>query len=240
METHMTVMEACTMKISKETLDILKNFASINSNILVKPGSKIKTISNYKNVLAETTVTEDFPAEFGIWDLNKFLGVVSLFEEPEFEFQEKYVAISGDNGSKVKYFYSEPKLLTTVNKELKMPPSVVNCQILENDFKEIQKAASVLQLPDIKIYTPQDDVDKIVLTVMDRKDPSSNEYSFEVGKQESTEAEFNFYFKVENLKMLSGDYNVEICENSVAKFVNQNRDLTYWVAMEPDSNYKAL
>jgi len=240
MESNMTVMETCTMKISKETLDVLKNFASINSNILVTPGNKLKTISNYKNVLAQTTVEEDFTTEFGIWDLNKFLGVVSLFQDPEFEFQEKYVSISGSNSSKVKYFYSEPKLLTTVTKELKMPPSVVSCQIVESDFKEIQKAASVLQLPDIKIETSKDDVGQIVLTVTDRKDPSSNEYSFDVGRQETEEAKFGFYFKVENLKMMSGDYNVEICENSVAKFVNESSDLTYWVAMEPDSHYKAL
>ena len=121
-----------------------------------------------------------------------------------------------------------------------MPPSVVNCEIVESDFKEIQKAASVLQLPDIKIETSKDDVGQIILTVTDRKDPSSNEYSFDVGRQETEEAEFGFYFKVENLKMMSGDYDVEICENSVAKFTNKSSDLTYWVAMEPDSHYKTL
>ena len=236
----MVTMEATAMKISKETIEVLKNFASINSNILIKPGSEIKTLSNYKNVLAQATVEEDFPAEFGIWDLHKFLGVVSLFDDPSFEFHEKYVTISGEGGSTVKYFYSEPKLLTTVTKELKMPPSVVNCEINESDFREIQKAASVLQLPDIKIETPQSDIDDIVLTVFDRKDPSTNEYSFKVGRQEETSAEFGFFFKVENLKMLTGDYDVEICENSVAKFVNKNRDISYWVAMEPDSYYKPL
>ena len=233
-------MESTSMKISKETLDVLKNFASINSNILVKPGNVIKTLSNYKNVLAQATVEEDFPTEFGIYDLHKMLGVISLFEDPSLEFHEKYVVISGDNGSTVKYFYSEPKLLTTVTKDLKMPPSVVRCEILENDFKEIQKAASVLQLPDIKIETPQSNIDDIVLTVFDRKDPSTNEYSFKIGQQEATEAEFGFFFKVENLKMLTGDYEVEICENSVAKFSNKNRDLSYWIAMEPDSYYKPL
>jgi len=233
-------MESTSMKISKETIDVLKNFASINSNILVKPGNVIKTLSNYKNVLAQATVEEDFPVEFGIFDLHKMLGVIGLFEDPSLEFHEKHAVISGDNGSKVKYFYSEPKLLTTVTKDLKMPPSVVHCEILENDFKEIQKAASVLQLPDIKIETPQSNIDDIVLTVFDRKDPSTNEYSFKIGQTDNTDAEFGFFFKVENLKMLTGDYDVEICENSVAKFSNKNRDLSYWIAMEPDSYYKAL
>ena len=224
------------MKISKQTIDILKNFASINSNILIKPGKMIKTISNYKNVLAQAEVGEEFPIEFGVWDLNKMLGVLSLFESPTLDFHDKYVIIAGGDSS-VKYYYSEPKLLTTVTKELKMPTPVVFANINEEDVREIQKAASVLQLPDIKIETPADD-EGIVLTVMDRKDPSSNEYSFDIGKSEPN-TEFGFYFKVENLKMLPGSYELEICENSVAKFINKNLDLSYWIAMEPDSHYKA-
>mgnify|MGYP003123973357 CR=1 FL=1 len=224
------------MQISKQTIEVLKNFASINSNILIKPGNQIKTISNYKNVLAQATVEETFPVEFGVWDLNKMLGVISLFDSPTLDFDDKYVTIWGGESS-VKYYYSEPKLLTTVTKELKMPEAVVFASLDEEDVKEIQKAASVLQLPDIKISSNNLGGD-IVLTVMDRKDPSSNEYSFTIGDI-ADEAEFNFHFKVENLKMLVGDYNLQICENSVAKFESRNLDLTYWIAMEPDSNYKA-
>ena len=225
---------ATKMEISKETLELLKNFASINSNILVKPGNKIRTISNYKNVLAEAEVTETFDTEFGIWDLNKLLGTVSLFESPKFEFDEKKMVIEGENGAKVVYFYSEPKLLTTVTKELNMPDVVVECNIGEGDFKEIQRAASVLQLPDLKISSEGDD---IVMTVHDRKDPSTNSYSFSVGDN-SEGCEFDFYFKVENMKMISGDYEVNICENRVAQFCNKSIDVKYWVAMEPDSCYK--
>ena len=169
------------MKISAQTLEILKNFASINSNILVKPGDKIKTVSNYKNVLAEANVPEYFDTEFGIWDLNKLLGVVSLFEDPSFEFGEKSMVIEGNNGATVRYYYSEPKLLTTVNKELNMPDAVVHCEIKEEDFKEIQRAASVLQLPDLKISSEGED---ITLTIHDRKDPSTNSYSFGVGSND--------------------------------------------------------
>tara|TARA_Y100000034_G_scaffold65347_1_gene78996 strand:- start:139 stop:828 length:690 start_codon:yes stop_codon:yes gene_type:complete len=226
---------ATKLKISKQTIELLKNFASINSNILVRPGNKIKTISNYKNVLAEATVEESFDIEFGIWDLNKFLGTISLFESPTFEFNQKNVIIEGENGATVVYYYSEPKLLTTVNKELKMPEAVVQCEIKEEDFKEIQRAAGVLQLPDLKISS---EGDKINLTVHDRKDPSSNSWTFEVGDN-TEDADFSFLFKVENMKMLSGDYNIEICKNSVAKFNNKAIDLSYWVAMEPDSTYNA-
>ena len=221
-------------KISNETLELLKNFASINSNILVKPGSKIKTVSNYKNVLAEANIAEYFDTEFGIWDLNKLLGVISLLEDPSFEFGEKSMTIEGENGATVRYYYSEPKLLTTVNKELNMPEAVVKCEIKEEDFKEIQRAASVLQLPDLKISSEGDD---IVMTVHDRKDPSTNSYSFSVGDN-SEGCEFDFYFKVENMKMISGDYEVNICENRVAQFCNKSIDVKYWVAMEPDSSYK--
>lgn len=221
------------MEISKKTIELLKNFASINSNILVKPGNKIVTISNYKNVLAEAEVSEDFDTTFGIWDLNKLLGTVSLFDSPSFEFHEKHMVIDGDNAT-VKYYYSEPKLLTTVTKELVMPDVVVTCEIGEEDFKEIQRAASVLQLPDLKISS---EGDKIVLTVHDRKDSTSNQYSFEVGDNDSN-SDFEFLFKVENMKMLPGDYKVEIAQNSVAQFSNKNISLRYWVAMEPDSSYK--
>ena len=229
----MTTATTNKMNISTETLDLLKNFSSINSNILVKEGNRIRTISNYKNVLAEATVSETFDTEFGIWDLTKFLGTVSLFDSPTFEFGERAVTVSGNNGAEVVYYYCEPKLLTTVTKEIKMPDAVVNCELLEYDFKEIQKSSSVLQLPDLKISS---EGDKVILTVQDRKDPSSNTYSMEIGDH-TEDSTFEFFFKMENLKMLTGDYDVEICQNSVACFTNKNIDLKYWIAMEPDSNY---
>ncbi len=224
---------ATKMQISRNTLEILKNFASINSNILVKPGNKIRTISNYKNVLAEADLGEDFDTEFGIWDLNKLLGTISLFDSPKFEFDEKYMTIEGDNGATVRYYYSEPKLLTTVTKEINMPNVAVSCTINEDDFKEIHRASSVLQLPDLKISSMGD---SSILTIHDRKDSSSNSYTFEVGNNPDG-AEFNFYFKVENMKMLPGEYDVDICETAVARFSNKNVGLRYWVAMEPDSSY---
>ena len=103
-----------TMKLSKNTLDILKNFSTINSNILVEPGNVIKTVSPVKNVMSQATVKEKFDCQFGIWDLGKFLGTISLFEDPDFSFDDKHVTISGSNGTKVTYYYSEPKLLTTL------------------------------------------------------------------------------------------------------------------------------
>ena len=219
-----------SLTLSKQTIDLLKNFASINSNILIKPGKSIRTISNYKNLMAETTVDEEFPQEFGIWDLNKLLGTVSLFDSPTFEFEDKHMVISG-GGSRVKYFYSEPKLLTTINKELKMPDVVVTVILTDESIKEIQKAASVLQLPDLSICS---DDGEMLIRVNDRKDPTSNNFVLEMGP---TNKDFDFRFKVENLKLYPGGYNVEIAESSVAKFTHDSLDLKYFIALEPDSTY---
>jgi len=222
---------ATTIKLSKKTLDILKNFASINSNILVNSGNTITTISPVKNVLAEATVEETFDTQFGVWDLNKFLGTVSLFDDPEFEFHDKYVTISGSNGSSVKYFYCEPKLLTTPTKKIQMPTSVVSFKLTQKHFTELQKAASVLQLPDIAVRSNDG---RIELVALDKNDTTSNSYSVDVGE---TEVDFEFYFKVENLKLIYGDYSVEITEKIVSKFTHETLNLSYWIALEPDSKY---
>ena len=139
------------MKFSKQTFEILKNFSTINSNILVKPGNKIGTISPSKNLMAEAVVAEEFGVEFGIWDLSKFLGTISLFQDPEFEFEEKYVLVKSSTGSCVKYYYSEPSLLTVPQNKIAMPDTVISFNLPQSTFNEIQRAGSVLQLPDLAI-----------------------------------------------------------------------------------------
>ncbi len=226
---------ATAMKLSQETLDILKNFAGINSNILVEPGNTIRTVSPVKNVLAEAEVSETFDTQFGIWDLNKFLSTVSLFTEPEFEFHDNYVIISGENGSSVKYFYSEPQLLTTVNKKINMPEPVVEFELDESDYTELLRAGSVLQLPDLSVRT---DGDSMVMLIHDKDDVTSNSYSIDLGSLPTPDDDFKFNFKVENLKMMSGDYDVSITDKVVSRFVNKNKNVTYWIALESDSTYK--
>ena len=228
----MTTTQTST-KISKETLEVLKNFASINSNILVKSGNVLTTISPVKNVMAKATVNESFDTEFGIWDLNKFLGTISLFDSPNFEFHDKSVRIS-NGSSEVVYYYSEPKLLTTPTKEITMPDGVLNFTLKESDLQELQKAASVMQLPDMVVRSSGGSV---MLAVLDKKDSTSNTYSLEVGDLPHGEHEFEFYFKVENLKMLPGDYNVTISEKMISQLINTKDDVTYWIALETDSTY---
>lgn len=226
---------ATAMKLSQETLDILKNYAGINSNILVEPGNTIRTVSPVKNVLAEAEVEETFDTQFGIWDLNKFLSTVSLFADPEFEFNDNYVIISGKGGSSVKYFYSEPQLLTTVNKKINMPDSVVDFTLKESDYSELLRAGSVLQLPDLAVRTNGGIMEMVI---HDKEDATSNSYSIELGPIPHDDHEFNFNFKIENLKMISGDYDVSITDKVVSQFVNQNQNVKYWIALESDSTYK--
>ncbi|MBC8442607.1 MAG: hypothetical protein H8D80_00290 [Proteobacteria bacterium] len=224
------------LKISNETLEILKNFSSINSNILVKPGNLISTISPVKNIMAEAKVAEDFDCEFGIWDLNKFLGTISLFKDPSFYFEEKFVNItSKTNKSSVKYYYSEPSLLTTINKKIVMPETVVNCTLTEGQLTEIKKASSVLQVNDIAIRSNGSAVE---LVTMDKNDSSTNNFSIDIGDN-TDGSEFVFYFKSENLKMLQGSYDIRITEKVVSEFKHQSKELTYWVALESDSTYSS-
>jgi len=221
------------INLSKETLSILKNFASLNSNILVKPGNVLRTITPSKNGMAQAKVSEFFDTEFGIWDLNKFLGVISLFNNPNFEFHDKYVIISGGGSQKVKYYYSEPKLLTTPTKNVNMPDSVVSATLSGADFTQIQKASAVMQLPDLSFVNKNG---SIVAVVTDLKDPTSNNYEVEVGDYDGN-ANFKFNFQIQNIKLLAGDYDINFAKNTVAEFSNVNTDLVYWFAMESGSTY---
>ena len=221
--------------MSKQTLDLLKNFASINSNILVKPGDTIKTISPVKNIMAVATVPENFDTEFGIWDLNKFLGTVSLFDTPSFEFGERSVTISGSGGSSVNYYYSEPRLLTVPTKDIVMPEPVVSFNLTQDALNEINRASSVMQLPDLVVRS---EGTTIVMVALDRQDDTTNSYSVELGEM-SVESDFEFVFRVDNLKLLPGDYRVDVTDKVVSQFTHTQLDLKYWIALESDSRYSA-
>lgn len=221
-----------TVNFSKNTLSILKNFASLNSNLLVKPGNVIKTITPSKNGMAVATVEENFDVEFGIWDLNKFLGVISLFNNPSFTFGEKSVKIKNGGSSVVNYYYSEPRLLSVPTKDVIMPQVNVSIILTEKQFSELQKAASVMQLPDLSFTT---DGSSIVAMVSDLSDPTSNTYKVIV--EESWDGvDFLFHFKMENIKIFPGDYTINFAKNVVGEFVNKNISLKYWFAMEANTS----
>jgi len=224
-----------TFTLSKQTLGILKNFSGLNSNILIKPGSVIKTITPSKNGMAEATVTEDFPVEFGIWDLQKFLGVVSLFNSPTFNFASKSVTISDGADSNIVYYYSEPKLLTVPTKNVNMPKTTVKVSLTEKTFADLQRAAAVMQLPDISF---QNESQKIYAVICDMADPTSNSYKTLIAEDYSGKEQMTLNFKIDNLRMLPGTYTVRFSTNVVGEFTNDTIPVKYWFAMETNSKFE--
>ena len=224
------------MKLNQTTQDILKNFSEINTNILIKPGSELNTISTMKNILAKATINESFDSEFGIYDLNEFLSVVSSLDKPELTLQEKYMTISTEGSrSKVKYFYSDPSVIVSPTKEVNMPESDVTFSLSESNLAQLRKMAAILSSPDLALIgTKGGDV---VLKVCDKKNDTSNKFDIIVG--ENATANYTFYFKVENLKMISGDYDVAVSSKSIAHFTNTKLPIEYWIALEPDSVFDA-
>ncbi len=224
------------MKLNQTTQDILKNFSEINTNILIKPGSELNTISTMKNILAKATINENFDKEFGIYDLNEFLSVVSSLDKPELTLQEKHMTISTEGSrSKVKYFYSDPSVIVSPNKDVNMPESDVTFSLSESNLVQLQKMAAILSSPDLALIGEKGG--DVVLKVCDKKNDTSNKFDIVVG--ENATANYTFYFKVENLKMISGDYDVAVSSKSIAHFTNTKLPIQYWIALEPDSVFDA-
>ena len=205
------------MKLSKETVSLIKNFAGINSNLLLKNGNKLATISAQKNVMADATVTETFP-DFGIYDLNEFLGAMSLFDDPELEFNDKFVSIK-QGSSNIKFFAADATVLTAPQKAITFPDAEINFTLSASMLNMINKTASVLRAADVSIVG---DGSTINVLVGDKKNATGNSYSEPVGTTDKT---FKVNLKVENLKMLPGDYNVSISSKKISRFKSPSTDL---------------
>jgi len=218
------------MKLSKDTVALFKNFAGINSNLLLKNGNKLATISGQKNVMADATVSETFP-DFGIYDLNEFLGAMSLFDDPELDFQDKYVSIKQGNMN-IKFFAADSSVLTAPQKAITFPEAEINFNITADKLTMIQKTASVLRSPDVSIVG---DGSSITIVVGDKKNATGNSFSESVG---TTDKKFKVNLKVENLKRLPGDYQVSISSKKISRFKSPSSDLVYYVAVEADSTFE--
>jgi ribosomal protein L28 len=217
------------MKLSKETVALIKNFASINSNLLLKAGNQLSTISAQKNVMADATVTETFP-DFGIYDLNEFLGAMSLFEDPELTFSDKFVKIE-QGGSSIKYFAADASVLTAPQKAITFPPHEIEFTATSAMLNMIHRTASVLRASDVSIIG---DGSTMSVVVGDKKNATGNSYSANVGTTDKT---FRVNLKVENLKMLPNDYTVSISSKKISRFKAAG-DLVYYVAVEADSSFE--
>lgn len=223
------------MELSDNTLSILKNFSGINQNILVRSGSTIKTISEARNVLATAQVTEDFPKDFGVYDLNEFIGVLGLVDTPNLQFEDEFVRISDSSGrSKVKYFFSSEETLTTPSKDINMPEADVSFTLDNDTLNKLKRAASTLGHEEVSI-SGKDGV--LSLSVVDSQNMTSNAFSIDVDGTYPDGAVFNFILNINNLKIVAGDYDVKISSKLISQFTNKSTPVNYWIALEKSSTF---
>ena len=222
-----------TMKLSDNALAILKNFAGINNSILVKQGNKLRTISVAKNILAEAEIKEEFPRDFAIYDLNQFLNGLSLHQDPDLDFQQDTYLSIKEGKRRVKYFFADPNvIIAPPEKDITLPTQDVCFQMDSVTLEKLVKAAAVYQLPD---FCAVGEAGVIKLVVRDKKNDTSNEYAIVVGE---TDKEFSFNFKVENIKIIPGAYDVVVSSKLLSQFTNTQHNLKYYIALEPDSTFE--
>lgn len=220
------------MKLSDNTLTILKNFSSINNSILFKSGSTIRTISVAKNILAEAQITEEFPRDFAIYDLSEFLNGLSLHQDPDLDFNDDSYLTIKEGKRRVKYFYADPNVIVyPPDKKIVLPSQDICFQLEHSSLDKILKASSVYKLPDLAVVG---DGENIRLVVRDKKNDTSNEYSIIVGE---TDCSFTMNFKVENIKIIPGSYDVVISSKLISEFTNTKYNIQYYIALEPDSTF---
>ena len=216
------------MKLSEQTVSLLKNFASINQNLQFKSGNRLSTISAQKNILVNAEIPETFPSDFAIYDLNKMLGVMNLFPDPEMDIGDKTMKIGG----KVDYMFADPTMIVSPpEKELTFPEAEIKFVLTNAEFNQTIKAATLLGLPHICVEGKDG---KINLVATDVHNSSSDEYRSELGE---TGMVFNMVFKIENLKLYAGDYDVEMTSKGISKFSHTSSNLQYFIATESDSTF---
>ena len=220
------------MKLSDSTLSLLKNFSTINQSILFKQGSKLRTISVMKNILAEATISEELPQDFGIYDLGQFLNGMGLHQSPELDFKNEGHVVIREGKMSSKYFFADPNvIITPPDKPITLPSEDVTFDLSTDQLDKLLKAAAIYQLPDLSVVG-ENGVVRIV--VRDKKNDTSNDFAITVGE---TSDVFNFNFKVENIKIIPGTYEVVVSQKLLSRFTAKNYDLTYYIALEPDSTF---
>ena len=221
------------MKLSDKTLSFLKNFSTINQSLLFKQGSKLRTISVMKNILAEATIDEELPKDFGIYDLTQFLNInTTLFQSPELDFENEGYVMIREGRQRQRFFFADPSVIVTPpEKNLELPTEDVSFELKTDQLDRLLKAAAISQLPDLCVVGENG---AVKLLVRDKKNDTANDYSVAVGETDKT---FSFNFKVENIKILPGTYNVVVSSKLLSKFTSTNHDLTYYIALEPDSTF---
>jgi len=217
------------MILSPKTIQILKNMSSINPSILIKPGNVLSSIATNKTVLAKATVTEEFDRQIPIYTLNRFLSALSLFTNADVTFDDKAAIIRGERSS-ITYHYSDPAvILAPPEKEIKLPSVDVDTVVTNKAMQDVLKAMNVLGLPELAIVG---DGDSLTLQALDVKNPSADTFSVDIGETDKT---FRAIFRAENIKIIDGDYQVQISSKGISKFIGS--DVTYWIAIEQTSSF---
>lgn len=223
------------MELNDGTLQVLKNFSGINQNILIKEGNTLRTISEARTVLARASVNEQFPKNFGIYDLNEFIGVLSLVDTPRLKFDDDYVTIGDSTGrSKVKYFFSAEETLTTPQKDITMPDADVKFVLTNDTLNKLKRAASTLGHSEVSISNNNG---VLSLSVVETQNSTSNTFAIDVDGEFNKDAKFNFVLNIGNLKILPGDYDVEISSKLITQFSHKEHSVQYWIALEKTSTY---
>ena len=220
------------MQLSDDTISLLTNFGAINSNIVLRPGQQLKTISEAKNILAVADIVEDFPTEMGIYDLNEFLSTYSLVDDATLMFEGNSVQIA-NNTNRVKFYFAEPSILTTPDKEITMPTSEVNIVLTEEILSKTKKAASVLGHLDVAIIGTDD---SISIKILDTKDSSANTFETDLGPN-TTGHKFSFVMNISNMKIIDGEYDVQISSKLISKWTNKTKPVSYFIALEKSSQF---
>lgn len=226
------------MELSSFTMQVLKNFATVNSNVVIKPGNTIMTMAEPKNILGQATLPETFPQQFGIYDLQEFLNVLGLVDRPRIRFEPTYLLIGDSTGrAEIKYFYSDPEMLTSPSKAIEMPNPDVTFSLDQGTLNNLKRAASALGHSEMSIRN----VDGLIrLSIIDPDNSTSNTYSIDVDG-ESSLSDCNFVIDINNLKLIPSDYKVEISTKLISQFTStdDSMDLKYWIALEKSSTFEA-
>lgn len=223
------------MELSENTLNVMKNFSNINPNIMIREGNVLKSMSEGRNVLSRAEVTESFPKDFGIYDLNEFISVLGLVDVPRLKFDDEYATISDSTGrSKVKYFFSPEETLTSPQKDVTMPAVDVSFVLTNDTLNKLRRASSALGHSEVSITNNNGILN---LSIVDTKNSTSNAFSIDVDGEFPSDAQFNFILSIANLKILPGDYKVDISSKLITQFTHKEMNVQYWIALEKSSTY---
>ena len=221
------------MELSDRSLQVLKNFSGINQNIIIRSGNTLRTVAEARNVLATATVEESFPKDFGIYDLNEFIGVLGLVDTPRLKFEDDYVLVGDSTGrSKVKYFFSSKDTLTAPSKDVTMPNPEVSFLLTNDTLNKLKRAASTLGHDQVSI-TNKNGI--LSLSVVDSENSTSNTFSIDIDGEFKSDTQFNVIINISNLKILPGDYDVQLSSKLITQFKNREVNVTYWIALEKSS-----